>query len=82
MAYGNRQLEWRGSALCRVGSRTPVVTIVPDAKYPGMWRVRRPDGSLSDMVNLTRARDAARGIALTVIDMRTALAAVVREAAE
>jgi hypothetical protein len=24
-----------------------------------MWRVCRPDGSLSDMVNLTRAKDAA-----------------------
>jgi len=34
--------------------------IVPDAVYPGMYRVRRPDGSLSDMVNLTRAKDAAR----------------------
>jgi hypothetical protein len=32
--------------------------IVPDPKWPGMYRVRRPDGSLSDMVNLTRAKDA------------------------
>jgi hypothetical protein len=32
--------------------------IVPDEKWPGMYRVRRPDGSLSDMVNLTRAKDA------------------------
>jgi hypothetical protein len=28
--------------------------IVPDAKWPGMYRVVRPDGSLSEMVNLTR----------------------------
>jgi hypothetical protein len=34
------------------------VSIVPDAKWPGMYRLRFPDGSLSDMVNLTRARDA------------------------
>ena len=34
--------------------------IVPDLKWPGMYRIRRPDGSLSDMVNLTRARDALR----------------------
>ena len=33
--------------------------VVPDGKYPRMWRVKRPDGSLSDMVNLTRAKDAA-----------------------
>jgi hypothetical protein len=32
--------------------------IVPDEKWPGMYRIRRPDGSLSVMVNLTRAKDA------------------------
>jgi hypothetical protein len=32
--------------------------IVPDGNYPGMYRLRLPDGSLSDLVNLTRARDA------------------------
>jgi hypothetical protein len=32
--------------------------IVPDDRWPGMYRVRRPDDSLSDMVNLTRAKDA------------------------
>jgi hypothetical protein len=37
--------------------------IVPDKTYPGMWRVVRPDGSLSDMVNKTRAKDVAWGVA-------------------
>ena len=32
--------------------------IVPDAKWPGMYRLRLPDGRLSDMVHLTRAKDA------------------------
>jgi hypothetical protein len=32
--------------------------IVPDAKWPGMYRLCLPDGSLSVMVNLTRAKDA------------------------
>src|SRR5215831_9111701 len=32
--------------------------IVPDPKWPGMYRVRLPDGSLSDMVNLTQAKHA------------------------
>jgi hypothetical protein len=32
--------------------------IVPDAKWPGMYHLRLLDGSLSDMVNLTRAKDA------------------------
>jgi hypothetical protein len=32
--------------------------IVPDPKWSGMYLVRRPDGSLSNMMNLTRAKDA------------------------
>ena len=36
--------------------------IVPDERYPGMYRLRLPDGRLSDMVNLTRARDALAAI--------------------
>lgn len=31
--------------------------IVPDEHWPDMYRVQRSDGSLSDMVNLTRAKD-------------------------
>jgi hypothetical protein len=31
--------------------------IVPEL-HPGMYRLKRADGSLSDMVNLTRAKDA------------------------
>ena len=32
--------------------------VVPDAAHRGMWRVRWPDGRLSDMTNLARAKDA------------------------
>ena len=32
--------------------------IVPDAQWAGMYRIRRPDGTLTDMVNLTRAKEA------------------------
>jgi hypothetical protein len=34
--------------------------IVHHAKWPGMYRLSLPDGSLSVMVNLTRAKDALR----------------------
>jgi hypothetical protein len=34
--------------------------VVPDPEWPGMYRVRLPDGQLTDMVNLTRAREAAQ----------------------
>ena len=32
--------------------------VLPDAAHRGMWRVRWPDGRLSEMTNLTRAKDA------------------------
>jgi hypothetical protein len=50
-----RDLIWRDSKLY-FGKRI-VGEIVPDEKYPGMWRIVQPDGSLSDMVNRTRAKD-------------------------
>ena len=35
------------------------------AQKTAMWRIRYPDGRLSDMVNLTRAKDAASLIVLS-----------------
>ena len=35
-------------------------SVIPDPEWPKMFRVRLPDGSCTDMVNLTRARDAAQ----------------------
>jgi hypothetical protein len=63
--FGNRHLVWRGEKLC-LGSKA-LVAILPDVQYPGMWRVRS-GGALSDMVNLSRARDAARGFALCLLN--------------
>jgi hypothetical protein len=40
-------------------SKTPLAWVKPDERYPSMWRIHWPDGEVSDMVNLTRARDAA-----------------------
>jgi len=34
------------------------IAIVADNRFPGMYRLKRSDGSHSDMVNLARARDA------------------------
>jgi hypothetical protein len=33
----------------------------------GLWRVRLPDGGLTDMLNRTRARDAAVSLALAAL---------------
>lgn len=40
-------------------SKKPLAWVKPDERYPTMWRIHWPDGSVSDMVNLTRACDAA-----------------------
>ena len=48
----------------RAGSRGRfynVVDLVNRLGWPKMYRVRRPDGSLTDMVNLTRARGTQQG---------------------
>ena len=57
------KLNWKfedGShVLYRQGSRAPVLCVVPDKTYPAMWRIKTKAGVLSDMVNLSRAKDAA-----------------------
>jgi hypothetical protein len=47
----------------RAGARPPKKLdrrIVPDKRWSGMYRIRRPDGSVSDMANLARIKDALR----------------------
>jgi hypothetical protein len=46
--------EWR-----LFHDRRTVGRVVPFANHPNMWRVKLP-GGLSDLLNLSRARDAAR----------------------
>ena len=31
---------------------------IPDSVYPSLWRVRWPDGRVSDLANVTRVNDA------------------------
>jgi hypothetical protein len=52
------RMSWKDHRLY-LGTRLSGYSVVPDEQYPTMWRVKRPDGSLSDMVNLPRAKDAA-----------------------
>ena len=66
------RLVWRphsdGLALHIERRSSAVLHIVRDQIYSQMWRIRFPDGCLSDMTNLTRCKDAAlsqaRGILL------------------
>ena len=68
--YAAKELEWKGTRLIVQGGgrNAPSAEIVPDGQWPDMWRVKRPDGSVTDMVNLSRARDAAKAILLTALN--------------
>ena len=45
--------------------------LVPDKIYPGMWRVVGPSGTLSDIVNETRAKDVAWCLAESMVSTGT-----------
>ena len=48
-----------GLAVVLPGSKRAIVYVLPDLTYPTMWRIRFPDGCLSAMANMSRAKDAA-----------------------
>ncbi len=50
-----------GLKVCQPDKTKALARIVPDTQYPTMWRVVRSDGSLSDILNKTRAMDLAFG---------------------
>jgi hypothetical protein len=64
------RLQWKGDALYLDGKGHAIVSIVPDKAYPNMWRVRSGE-RLSDMVNRTRAKDAALSIACQLLGQRS-----------
>jgi hypothetical protein len=58
IAFGqHRDAVWRGNRLMLCGRC--VATVVPDVTWPKMWRVKLPNGHVTDMVNKARAKDAA-----------------------
>jgi hypothetical protein len=70
--YRRRDLEvvatTSGYGVRVLGRERLLVRVVRDVKYPGMWRIKEGVfGVLSDMVNLTRAKDAALDRALGVL---------------
>ena len=75
MPLSSDRFTFDGDNVVRRGRKTPVVRIVPDAKYPNMWRVELPDGTLTDMVNRTRAKEAALALASRIENDRKTEAA-------
>jgi hypothetical protein len=49
-----RRIEWR----LLIGNRFTGLLVCPDPQWPNMWRIHY-GGRISDVVNLTRAKDAA-----------------------
>ena len=68
LMYGRQDLRWDGRLLRLFSSRGVLASIEPDQTWPGMWRVRLPNGYLTDLVNLSRAKDAAASLALGVLN--------------
>lgn len=59
-----------GLKVCLPGKTTALARLVPDENYAGMWRVVRPTGGLTDMVNKARAKHIAWGVAETATYLR------------
>ena len=67
--YDRQDLIWDGSQPRLFSSHgVGLASIEPDQTKPGMWRVRLPDGHLTDMFNVSRAKDAAASLALGVLN--------------
>ena len=69
---GRDRLIWRedsgGLSLHHRHSRAALVRVEPDGKRRRMFRVCLPDGGITDIANLSRAKDAALAIALRLLN--------------
>ena len=72
--YRQKDLKWDGLQL-RLNSGRLLATVEPDSKWLKMYRVRLPNGHLTDMVNLTWAKDAAVCLALAHLNRHAGPAA-------
>jgi hypothetical protein len=61
-------MERRSLDSADAAGRLRSVAVIPELKLPDMWRVKRPDDILTDMVDRMRARDATRSIVLAALN--------------
>jgi hypothetical protein len=61
--WSRTSLDWRSDCLF-IGGRASKWRIMKDEKYSMMWRIQRPDGTFTDMLNRTRAKETAESLAL------------------
>jgi hypothetical protein len=45
-----------------------LIELIPNGEYTGMFRLKHPNGHISDRLNLTRARDAAISVVLASLN--------------
>ena len=76
--YGCQDIRFEGHRLRLLTGRL-LATVEPDAQWAGLFRVRFPNGHTTDIVNLTRAKDAAVSLALS--DLNAARREIVGRAA-
>jgi hypothetical protein len=66
--FAKRELIWDGLKLRQGSKRGRILAAVePDANRTGMWRVHS-GSKVSDMANLSRAKDAAVSLALSELN--------------
>ena len=55
------RLQWKrdGADWVLLCQRRRMGRVIPDSKYPGMYRIKLSHGRLSDMANLSWAKNAA-----------------------
>ena len=73
-----RSLAWRrvGNSWRLFAGKRRFGDVVPDEKYLGMWRVKLSGGRLSDMANLSWARNAVMEAAIREIEWEARQAAI------
>lgn len=68
---GEKSTETQVVFSLHYGDSSKVLAIVvPDSKWLGLWHTEWPDGSVSDLANLSRIRDAAFNAAAQGRDWR------------
>ena len=66
-SYRQGDVQWRGHTLVLSTGR-PLVTIERDSEYPTVYRARLRSGFVSDILNLSRVRAVAVGLALAELN--------------
>jgi hypothetical protein len=61
-------LVWDGLRLRLRSSNRELAVLKPDAEYPSLFRVHIAPDHVTDILNLTRARDAAVGLTLAMLN--------------